>query len=158
MTAAHRSPRAPYLLVAPALIALIVGFVLPAWSLFDLSLGAGTGGGRSLDAYREAFEQEHYREAFVTTLVLSLAAAALCLAAAYPVAFYITFRAKRRTVLLFLLVLSTFVSYITRVYAWRIILGDTGINNSGLERLGLIDDPLRFLIFSRTAVLITWLS
>jgi spermidine/putrescine transport system permease protein len=74
-------------------------------------------------------------------------------------AFFVRFRAGRlRPLLLFAVVVSTFTSFIVRVYSWRIILGDSGIINQGLESLGIIDEPLRFLIYSEWAVLITWLS
>ena len=45
-----------------------------------------------------------------------------------------------------------FASYLVRIYAWRTILGENGLLNSGLERLGLIDEPLGFLLYSRFSV------
>lgn len=153
----------PYLLLAPLLALLTVGLLIPAGSLFDQSLNSSTAFGevsrRTLDNYPRALEDPVYREALVTTLLLSLPAAFLCVGLSYPVAFFLAFRAERfRNLVLFLIVISTFASFIVRVYAFRIILGDNGVINQGLERLGAIDEPLRFLIFSRWAVLITWLS
>jgi spermidine/putrescine transport system permease protein len=149
----------------PAGAVLVFGLVLPAISLFDASLGAvpvgllGEVGERGLGAYRRAVETNLYRDAFLTTIALSVPAALLCVALAYPVAYLLAFRARRfRNLLLFLIVVSTFTSFIVRVFAWRIILGDNGIINRGLESLGIIHDPLLFLIYSRWAVLITWLS
>lgn len=153
----------PYLLLAPVVALLAVGLAIPTESLFDQSLSGTTAFGqvsdRTLHNYVRALETPVYRQALGTTLLLSLPAAFLCVALAYPVAFFLAFRAKRfRNLILFLVVISTFTSFIVRVFAWRIILGDKGIINDGLHRLGLIDEPLRFLIFSRTAVLFTWLS
>ena len=53
---------------------------------------------------------------------------------------------------LFLITATLFASYLVRIYAWRTILGENGLLNSGLERLGLIDEPLGFLLYSRFAV------
>ncbi len=48
---------------------------------------------------------------------------------------------------------TLFASYLVRIYAWRTILGDAAVPlNTGLERLGLIDQPLEFLLYSRFAV------
>ena len=45
-----------------------------------------------------------------------------------------------------------FASYLVRIYAWRTVLGSRGLINSALERIGLIDEPLGFLLYSRFAV------
>ena len=47
---------------------------------------------------------------------------------------------------------TLFASYLVRIYAWRSILGRRGVLNTGLESLGLIHDPLTFLLYSRFAV------
>jgi spermidine/putrescine transport system permease protein len=152
-----------YLLLLPVLALLGFALALPLVSLFDASLTEttplGDVLGRSLGGYERALETPLYRDALLTTLGLSVPAAFLCVALSYPVAYYLAYRANRwRNVVLFLIVISTFASFIVRVYAWRIILGDSGVINDGLRSLGLIDEPLRFLIYSRWAVLITWLS
>ena len=54
--------------------------------------------------------------------------------------------------MLFLITATLFASYLVRIYAWRTILGENGLLNSGLRGLGLIDDPLGFLLFNRFAV------
>ena len=158
-----RSRSSPYLLLVPVLAILAVGLVLPTISLFDASFtettALGEVTGRSFGGYERALETPLYRDALLTTLALSIPAALLCVALSYPVAYYLAFRASRyRNLLLFLIVISTFASFIVRVYAWRIILGDGGVINDGLLRIGVIEEPLRFLIYSRSAVLITWLS
>jgi spermidine/putrescine transport system permease protein len=158
-----RARAVPYLLLLPVLAILLVGLVLPTLSLLDASftvtnrLGADLG--RSLGGYERALETPHYRNALLTTLLLAVPAALACVALSYPVAYFLAFRVNRwRNLVLFLIVISTFASFIVRVFAWRIILGDSGVINDGLRSLGVIDEPLRFLIYSRWAVLITWLS
>jgi spermidine/putrescine transport system permease protein len=59
---------------------------------------------------------------------------------------------------LFLVVVSLFTSYLVRLYAWYTILGGNGIVNTALIHLGLVDHPLLFLLFNRTAVAIAWIN
>jgi spermidine/putrescine transport system permease protein len=85
---------------------------------------------------------------------LIVAAAATILA--YPIAYFLAFRAGDRAPLfLFLLLVPFAVSFLLRVMAWRLMLGTNGAINSFLEWLGVIHDPLDLLIYSRAAVVIT---
>ena len=54
--------------------------------------------------------------------------------------------------MLFLITATFFASYLVRIYAWRSILGENGLLNSGLNRLGVIDEPLGFLLYNRFSV------
>ena len=60
--------------------------------------------------------------------------------------------------LLFLVMVALFSGYLVRIYAWRTILGDEGIINSILMRLGLVDQPLSWLLYSRTAAIIVFVN
>ena len=72
-----------------------------------------------------------------------------------PIAFWLRFVARRsRLAVLFLITASMFASYLVRIYAWRTVLGSRGLINSALERIGLIDQPLGFLLYSRFAVIV----
>ena len=62
---------------------------------------------------------------------------------------------RRAQLILQLVLISLFSGYIVRIYAWRTILGKQGLLNSGLKWLGLIDQPLEFLIYSNLATVIT---
>ncbi|MFN8946835.1 MAG: ABC transporter permease, partial [Alphaproteobacteria bacterium] len=46
-------------------------------------------------------------------------------------------------------------SYLLRVFSWKVILGYNGVINSGLMNLGVIQEPLEFLLYNQTAVIIT---
>ncbi len=77
----------------------------------------------------------------------------------YPVAYAMVFRMKEgREMILLLMILSLFSSYLVRVYAWKTILGSNGVINSVLLSLGLVHEPLRWLIYSQFAVIITLTS
>lgn len=65
---------------------------------------------------------------------------------------------KAKGLLLALTVGSILGGYLVRIYAWRTILGSKGVLNSALERLGLIHEPLGFVLFSKFAVVIALVS
>ncbi|MEO0370454.1 MAG: ABC transporter permease, partial [Pseudomonadota bacterium] len=54
-----------------------------------------------------------------------------------------------------LMTLPFWTSYLLRVFAWKVVLGYEGVINSGLMSVGFIQEPLEFLLYSQTAVIIT---
>jgi spermidine/putrescine transport system permease protein len=71
-------------------------------------------------------------------------------------AYYVAFHVHRRKIIwIILMTLPFWTSYLLRVFTWKIILGFNGVINSGLTGLGLIDQPLEFLLYSPSAVVIT---
>ncbi len=75
---------------------------------------------------------------------------------AYPMAYFVAFHVERtKFVWLILLTIPFWTSYLLRVFAWKIILGYNGVINSGLMALGLIHQPLEFLLYNPTAVVVT---
>ena len=67
----------------------------------------------------------------------------LCLVIGYPVAYWISrYGGRHKTLLLVLVMLPFWTSYLIRTYAWITILGDNGVINSLLLALGLIDEPI----------------
>jgi spermidine/putrescine transport system permease protein len=74
----------------------------------------------------------------------------------YPMAYYVAFHVHRHKMIwIILITLPFWTSYLLRVFAWKVILGYEGVINSGLQSLGLIQAPLEFLLYSKTAVIIT---
>jgi spermidine/putrescine transport system permease protein len=74
---------------------------------------------------------------------------------AYVFAHMLRFYLQRwQAALMFLVFIAAFSGYLVRVYAWRTILGSSGIINETLQWLGLIHKPLTFLLYSRTAAII----
>ena len=90
------------------------------------------------------------------TVAIAVGAALLATAVAYPMAWFIVRRlSKHRLLAVLLVVVPLWISYLVRVYAWKIILGDNGIINSTLIELGLRDEPLSFMLYSKFAVFLT---
>jgi spermidine/putrescine transport system permease protein len=90
---------------------------------------------------------DRFQTSMVITLVVSIAA----VVAAYPIAYYLSFVARRRRYTLLLLILAPFfTSYLLRVIAWKVILANNGVINSALWQLGLREhgDGVTWLIYS----------
>ena len=90
------------------------------------------------------------------SILMSLAATAAVILLAYPMAYFLAFRVKRHKMIwLMAITLPFWTSYLLRVFAWKLMLGFGGVINSGLIKLGLIDQPLEFLLYNPIAVVIT---
>src|SRR5690606_23789805 len=88
--------------------------------------------------------------------LVALVTAAISTLLAYPLPYYLAFHAGRRRILLLtLLIVPTWTSYLLRIFAWRLILGSSGLLNAFLLFTGLIDEAAPILLFSRSAVIIT---
>jgi spermidine/putrescine transport system permease protein len=149
----------PLLLTLPSVVGLLLVFVAPfcvfaAYSfltpdLFDVSTPW------TADSYRTVLETDVNRTLARNSLIIGLLSASISVAIALPIAYWLRYGAGRwRLLVLFLIVGSMFASYLVRIYAWRSILGTNGLLNSGLQSLGVIDEPLGFLLYSRLAVTI----
>jgi spermidine/putrescine transport system permease protein len=119
---ARRSRLAPYLLVAPGILWLAVFFVLPTITLAQTSLSGAEGG---WPAYHKALT--NYGVHFFRSFRYALGATLLALAMGYPLAYFIAFRAgKLKNLLLGLVVLPFFTTFLVRTFAWKTILNDGG--------------------------------
>jgi spermidine/putrescine transport system permease protein len=108
----------------------------------------------TLTNYTKALTTAIFYSVTWTGLKIGFITATISTAVSYPVAYYLVFR-TRGNIVLYLVLVSWFMSYLVRVFAWRTILGSNGMVNSGLQALGLIDEPLSFLLFSPFAVVVT---
>ncbi len=92
----------------------------------------------------------------VKSILMSLVSTAAVILLAYPMAYFLAFQVKRGKVIwIILITLPFWTSYLLRVFSWKIILGFNGVVNSGLVDLGIIAQPLDFLLYNPTAVVIT---
>ena len=138
-------------LLLPGVVWLVILFLLPLGIMAVISLGAVDPSGHvslaqpSFDNYGQAFRPEYF-PAFVRSLYYAGAATVLSLAIGYPVAYWISRHGGRRKILLLILVMLPFwTSWLIRTYAWMIILRDNGIVNSLLVGAGVIDEPIPIL-------------
>ena len=155
-----RTPRglALTLLVAPAVLWLGLLLVLPHVEIAILSFSERVAPrvyAFGLGNYREFFAEPLYWRTFARTAGLSILVTALTLALAFPVALFIARVAKGRAKsLLFLLCLIPFwVSELVRTLGWMILLRETGVISTVLQRLGLARGPVELLYNDGAVVL-----
>ena len=102
------------------------------------------------------FKRAVYVVLLIKSILMSLAATGAVVVLAYPMAYFVAFRVTRRKVIwLMVITLPFWTSYLLRTFSWKLILGFGGVINSGLMKLGLIDQPLEFLLYNPVAVIIT---
>lgn len=96
-----------------------------------------------------------YLDTFLRTIKVSLFATFICAVVGYPIAYYLARKVRRfRLILLMMVILPLWTSYLVRTFAWMLILGRNGIINYFLKKLGLIDESLTWLLYSDFAVTI----
>jgi putrescine transport system permease protein len=100
----------------------------------------------NLGNYGLVFTDELYLAAFLNSLQVAFICTILCLLIGYPMAYAIATAPERRRVLLLMLIILPFwTSFLIRVYAWIGILKPNGLLNNFLLWLGLLDQPMTIL-------------
>jgi spermidine/putrescine transport system permease protein len=153
-------PTTPSLLGLP-LAWLGVFFVAPiaivaAYSFNLYSLNPGPHG-FTVEAWRGFVHDTVYLRLFWKSVKMSLTVSVLIVLAAYPLAYYLALSGtKRKYVLLLILIAPFLTSYLLRVLAWKVILGDQGVINSFLfwTHLRAHEHPISQLLYSRFAVML----
>lgn len=113
----------------------------------------------TLENFRELWSNDLYRTVFQRTVAMAAIVTLIDIALALPICFWLAKYVKRhRELLLILVIFPLWSSYLVRAFAWRTILGTNGIMNNFLEWTGIIDEPLSFLLFSKQAMIITYVQ
>jgi len=113
----------------------------------------------TLKNYIQVISNPVYLALIVRSISIGLITACATVILSYPVAYAMAFRMKEgRELILLLMILSLFSSYLVRVYAWKTILGNNGVINTLLMSVGLVQEPVAWLIYSRFAVIVTLTS
>jgi putrescine transport system permease protein len=139
---------------------LFVFFLLPFVIILKISLADpviaqppftpmfDTGGGLSitLDNFLFLLTDKLYAITYLKSVLLAAAATILCLTLGFPMAYGIArSSAPVRSLLLLLIVLPFWISFLLRVYAWMGLLNNYGAINNALMWLGVIDQPLQLM-------------
>ncbi len=153
----RRARCGPGALTLPAALGLLLFFAAPLGTFFFYSFLTNSlyevSRPFTLEGYSDALSTDVNRTLGVNSLVVGLCAASATVVIGLPIAYWLRFAAGRWQVLvLFLITATLFASYLVRIFAWQSILGGNGLLNSGLRRLGVIDEPLGFLLYNRFAV------
>ena len=154
---------AAWLFVVPPLAWLLLFFVVPLGLIGAYSLRAGSGAIApdapwilSFEQFAEVLGTPAFLRLLGVSVLVAALVAGLATLAAFPVAYFLTFRAGRRAALYLTLLLIPFaVSYLLRVMAWKLMLGPEGVINSLLATAGVTEEPVGLLLYSRPAVVLT---
>jgi spermidine/putrescine transport system permease protein len=146
----------PYLIGLPGGLWLAIFFVVPILVMLSLSLQSGN----VEEGFRFTWRWSNYGDAwdfyhvqFVRSIVYGLIVTVLCLALAYPMAYWIAFYGGRhKSTYLFLILLPFFVSFVIRTASWKFILNDQGFVLGPLKEAGLLPGDFHILATS-TAVI-----
>lgn len=107
--------------------------------------------------YREAWGEAVYRVLMVRSITVSAAVTIVTVVLAFPVAYYVSFYVQpaKKPLWIFLITIPFWTSYLMRIFLWKVILGYNGVINGSLTQLGIIEEPLGFILYNANAVVIT---
>ncbi|HEY6290151.1 MAG TPA: ABC transporter permease [Terriglobia bacterium] len=110
----------------------------------------------NLDNYRELWRNPVYLTVLLRSMKIAGAVTVFAVVLAYPLAYFLSFKAVVRKHLLYqLVIIPLWVSYLVRAYAWKTILGSDGVLNTLLQYFHLTRHPVEALLYSPLAVVVT---
>jgi len=149
-----------WVLLSPTALIMAVGILVPTAILLAISFWSRQG--LDFDTtlttanYARAASEPIFGAFLLRSFWISGLATVLTVVLCYPMAYYVAFHVHRNKMLwIVLITLPFWTSYLLRVFAWKVILGYEGVINSALLNMGLIEEPLAFLLYSQAAVVIT---
>jgi spermidine/putrescine transport system permease protein len=118
--------------------------------------GSLTGAGFSLANFTTILTDPLYATVALRSVVIAGLVTVATVVTAYPVAYYLAFHAGRhRSLVLFLVTLPFWTSYLLRVFAWKIVLAYNGVLNSFLTGTGILSEPSLAFLNTPAAVVVT---
>jgi len=136
------------LVIIPLLFTFLMSFYSSSGLVIDTTL--------TLKNYRLFFTDPLYARILFKSIRLALVISVLSIAAAFPLAYLVSFKIRRGRNLLFMLcIIPLWVSYLVRIIAWRTIPGNRGVINSALLSLGIIREPITVFLYNQFAIAIT---
>ncbi len=148
----------PWLLLTPSLTAVFLLLVIPVCFVIVYSFWLRAPSGQDIPAfqfgnYAKFFADFFYPSLMIKTIRVALETVLLCLIMGYvPAYFFYRTRSKLKPVLMLLIMLPFWISFIIRILSWINILGDSGLINHILMKTGLISSPFSML-YNEGAVL-----
>ncbi|KGJ13381.1 ABC transporter permease [Paracoccus panacisoli] len=111
----------------------------------------------TLENYRAVWADPIFRTLMLRSLFVAGLVTVVTVLLAFPVAYFLSFvvRPERKSLWLFLITIPFWTSYLIRVFLWKVILGYNGVINSGLKSLGIIEQPLSFLLYNTGSIVVT---
>ncbi|MDP2733197.1 MAG: ABC transporter permease, partial [Hoeflea sp.] len=158
MSIEQREARQPWILLTPALTAVTLLLIVPlmfivVYSFWLKSAAGADTPGFFLDNWQEALTDSFYRDILLNTLKIAAITTLACALLGYPAAYFISRSKGNKLILLVLLMLPFWISYIIRTMSWINILGVSGALNSAMIWLGIINEPIQMLYNETTVIL-----
>ncbi|MCK7610840.1 ABC transporter permease [Roseibium sediminicola] len=158
MSVEARERRQPWILLSPALTAVGLLLFVPLMFIvvYSFWLRTATGADQAgfyFDNWNEALTDPFYRDILLSTLRIAAITTIACAVMGYPAAYFIARARSNKALLLLLLMLPFWISYIIRTMSWINILGVSGAVNWLLLNLGIVDEPVQMLYNEPTVIL-----
>lgn len=135
--------RVYWLLIAPAVLLMLVFYIYPLVQVLWISVTDPVPG---FGNYMELIDRPLIHRIWITTLRICVITTSITVIAGYAVAYAMAQVGERqRTWMMFCLLLTFWLSVLIRAFAWVMLLRTQGIVNTGLQEMGLIDEPLRLV-------------
>ena len=155
-----------YLILLPGIVMSLLFVLIPLGLMVQMSFFLGKPGGGFepafiLDNYAKALTSPTFYSILWETFGLSIGAALMTFVFAYPFAYILAFKITSNTVRSYtiaLLLVPFLIDWSIRTVAWIPILGQAGIVNSFLQSLGLAQEAVAQLLFTRYTLFIIWLQ
>ncbi|MCV0397181.1 MAG: ABC transporter permease [Rhizobiaceae bacterium] len=143
----------PWLLLAPLALYLAIFFLVP---LADVAIMSVTEPKLSLANYERVLTGTLYQRVFFNTFLTAGLVTLACLLVGYPLAYLMNHSSQRTAMLILLLVTMSFwTSFLVRTYAWMVLLGNNGPVIGLLRAVGFETTPqLLFTRFSSTLAMV----
>jgi spermidine/putrescine transport system permease protein len=141
----------PWILLSPSLAAVFFLLVIPVCFVIVYSFWLRAPSGADIPAfqfgnYAKFFEDFFYPSILLTTIRVALETVFLCLIMGYiPAYFFYKTESKFKPFLMIIVMLPFWISFIIRTLSWINILGDSGLINHVLMKIGFIQEPIAML-------------
>lgn len=156
--------RGPFVRVAPLSVALAIFFVVPlgvllAVSFFENDMIFGMRPALTPESYVELFTTMNTLWLYLSTLKFAAIVWAITLLIGFTIAYFLVFHVRSLLIAIGLFLLCTvpfWTSNIIRMISWIPLLGKQGLVNQALMGLGIVDDPVEWLLFSDFSVVLSY--
>lgn len=147
----------PFWLLGPGVLWLLIFGLAPLAFMLMMSFWTSTIYGTrpdfSFDNYARVLVTELYRDQLFKTLRIAIMTTAITVVISYPVAYLLSrLQGMQKAFFVLLMFLPFWTSYVIRAFVWLPILGRNGAINNALQALGIIDQPIDWLLFNEGAV------
>lgn len=158
MSVEAREARQPWILLSPALTAVALLLFVPLLFIvvYSFWLSSATGAdiaAFSFENWEEALTDAFYRDILLNTLKIAAITTIVCALMGYPAAYFIARSKGNKALLLLLLILPFWISFIIRTMSWINILGTSGALNTLLVGAGILSEPVQMLYNETTVIL-----